>query len=145
MIRKCKTTRCRGRATRSGHSPYCSRCRSARWKAKYPLHYAYKQLRNDARRRGHAFDLTLEEYKDFARKSGYALYKGRGAYFLSIDRRDPSKGYSADNIRAMTVRANSARVHYVGRLPQWLKDEIAAAERGMPVPAEYGTLQEMTR
>ena len=109
------------------------------------MHYAYKQLRNDARRRGKEFRLTREEYEAFALKSGYAMYKGRGAYFLSIDRKDPAKGYSADNIRAITKRANSARVHYVERLPQWLEDEIAAAERGMTVPAEVGTLDELTR
>lgn len=131
---KCVTKFCRGVTNKSGHSPFCSKCRSRRWKAKYPLHYSYKQLRNDAKRREKEFQLTLDEYIEFANRTGYATMKGREAHFLSIDRRDPLKGYSADNIRALTVRANSARVHYVQKLPKWLKDEISAAERGIMPP-----------
>ncbi len=133
---KCATKFCRGIATKNGHSPYCSCCRSRRWREKFPLHASYKQLRNDAKRRQKEFSLTRQQYIEFARRTGYDELKGRGATFLSIDRRDPSKGYTESNIRALTVRANSARVHYVTRLPQWLKDEIAAAEKGV-IPASH--------
>jgi hypothetical protein len=135
----CLTKFCRNVVDKKkSHSPYCSKCRSRRWKSAHPLHYSYKQLRNDAKRRQKEFSLTRDQYIAFARQTGYDERKGRGATFLSIDRRDSSKGYSADNIRALTVRANSARVRYVTNMPAWLRDEIAAAESG-GVPESHKT------
>ncbi len=106
----CLADFCRGVVNRKAeHSPYCSRCRSRRWKDKFPLHYSYKQLRNDAKRRQKEFSLTRDEYISFAIKTDYAKRKGKTSLSLSIDRIDNNRGYSADNIQAMTLAENSRK------------------------------------
>lgn len=106
-------------------------------KEKDPLKYSFLHLKHRARQRGHEFTLTLEEYRAFALKSGYAEAKGKTATSLSIDRKDETKGYSADNIRAISLRGNTRRRY--SNMPQWLKDEMAAAERGV-VPASHAEI-----
>jgi hypothetical protein len=125
--RRCRTPRCRGRTHKTNHSPFCSKCASRRFAQKHPLKYAFKNLRNRAKQRGHAFQLTFEQYEKFARETGYAEQKGKTKYSLSIDRRDPSLGYRADNIRAVTLSLNS-RYQYAG-IPDYILAEIEAAEK----------------
>lgn len=91
------------------------------------MKYFYKVLRSNAKRRGHAFTLTFEQYEKFAIETGYAELKGKTKHSLSIDRRDPSRGYHADNIRAVSLSLNS-RLQWAN-IPQWLKDEMVEAER----------------
>ena len=105
--KKCRA--CRHLVFPSGRSPYCSRCRSRRWRAKFPLHYAFHHLRNRAKERGHEFGLTLEQYIAFAVKTDYAKLKGKSSLSLSIDRIDNNRGYFADNIQAITLRENSLK------------------------------------
>lgn len=139
---KCRTKFCRGYAAPNNrlHSPYCSKCRSRRWKAKHPLHYLFNNLRHRAKLRGIEFTLTRNEFIEFAHKTNYEQLRGRNSFNLCIDRKDSSKGYSHDNIRALTIRANSARVHYKTKLPEWLRDEIAACENGS-VPESHQDLK----
>lgn len=124
---KCRTKFCRGRTTKTGRSPYCSKCRSRRWKEKAPLKYAFHNLRNRARHRGHKFTLTFEEYEEFAIRTGYAALKGKTAQSLSIHRKDDKRGYHSDNIAAVTLSMNT-RLKYAN-IPAWLRDEWMAAEK----------------
>lgn len=48
--------------------------------------------------------------------------------FFEHRRKDPAKGYHADNIRALTLLLNSRLAH--AKMPQWLKDEMILAEQG---------------
>ena len=105
--RRCATERCRGVATPLGKSPYCAKCRSRRWKARYPLKYSYAKLRYRAKERGHEFQLTFEEYRSFAIATGYAFLKGKTAKSLSINRKNHSLGYKFDNIESVTLSENS--------------------------------------
>jgi hypothetical protein len=124
---RCRTKFCRGITTDGGHSPYCGKCRNRRWKAKSPLKYAFAKLRNRAKERGHSFSLTFAEYEKFAIQTGYAELKGKTKYSLSIDRRDPSRGYHSDNIRAVSLSLNT-RLQWAN-IPAWLKEEMVEAER----------------
>lgn len=107
--KRCKTLRCRGRATSAGHSPYCPTCRRVRFKELHPLAYSWGNLKRRARQRGVAFTLTLEEYTAFAIKTDYAKLKGKTSLSLSLDRIDPSLGYHHWNIQAITVSENSRK------------------------------------
>ena len=103
------------------HGRLCRKCKEARYKAAHPYAYSLNKLRNNAKRRGIAFDLTLEEWIMFCDLTGYVHACGRGADSLSVDRIDASKGYSLDNIRAVTLAENT-RVAWVNRkIRQWIE------------------------
>jgi len=122
---KCRTPFCLGRRTKSGHSPYCAKCRARRFKEKHPLKYFFNKLRSRARERGHEFTLTFLEYEHFATTSGYAALKGKTKYSLSLNRKDPERGYHADNIEAVTLSMNT-RLMY-STLPYDLREELKLA------------------
>lgn len=106
---KCATKFCRGIATQTGHSPYCSRCRGRRFAKAHPITNHWMKLKYRAAERGIEFKLTLEEYTEFWNSSGYGLLHGKTSHSLSIDRIDSSKGYVKGNIRAVTLSYNSRR------------------------------------
>jgi hypothetical protein len=99
----CVTKHCRKPGYRGN---YCHSCSKRRYKERHPERYAYTVLRNNAKRRGKEFDLTYEQFLEFAVKSGYIA--GRGIYkeSLHIDRIDESKGYTMDNIQVLTNTQN---------------------------------------
>jgi hypothetical protein len=111
---------------KSGKSPYCSRCRSRRWKEKFPLHYSFKNLRVRAKQRGKTFTLTREFYVEFALKTDYHKLKGKTSLSLSIDRIDNRRGYEPGNIRAITLRENSRR--QFTDMPDYMKPEMEQCE-----------------
>jgi hypothetical protein len=74
-----------------------------------PLRASFTILRNNAKRRKKPFDLTLDQFRQFAEENGYMEGKGRHAGALHIDRRDPLKGYTIDNLRVLECTANSAK------------------------------------
>ena len=115
----CRAPRCARRC--KPKSPWCGRCANRQWKAKHPLRYSFSSLRVRARQRGHAFELTFDDYVTFAKATGYDQLKGKTKTSLSIDRIDPAKGYRRDNIRAVTLSENS-RFRY-SRMPGWMKEE----------------------
>jgi hypothetical protein len=87
---KCRTKFCRGGTFKQHHSPYCSKCRSRRFKERHPLKYSFGKLRARAKERGHAFTLTFADYEAFAKQTGYAELKGKTKHSLSINRRTNS-------------------------------------------------------
>jgi hypothetical protein len=70
---------------------------------------SYNTLRYNAKRRGKAFDLTFEQFKEFCRKTNYINKKGKTASSYSIDRIRPAEGYTVDNIQVLTLAANSLK------------------------------------
>lgn len=109
MDRRCRAPGCT-------HEPYpgrreCRRCNNARLKAADPERYAYQRLKANAKRRGKAFDLTLAEFRQFSTATGYTKGAGRSATCYHVDRIDPTRGYTRDNIQRLTNRQN--RLKYV--------------------------------
>lgn len=141
-LHHCRSRNCRGLVhQKKEHSPFCSRCRRNRWKIKFPLHYSFSNFRKRARQRGKDFSLTREQYVAFAIKTDYARLRGKTSLSLSIDRKDDSRGYSADNIQAISLRENS-RKQFV---PYWANqqentsyqpsaEELAEVEKQMSEP-----------
>lgn len=124
----CKVKGCRGR-TKSGTSngQFCRRCREHRYKLTHPYAYSLNKLRNNAKRRGIPFDLSLEEWIMFCDLTGYVDAHGRGAEDLSVDREKDELGYTLSNIRAVTVSVNSRKWHLQQKLTrlQLSREKIA--------------------
>lgn len=102
----CAAYRCSNPAQ---HGTLCFKHKARRRKAIDPTGYTYDRLKQNAKRRGKSFDLTVDEFREWAAKTGYIDGKGRKRNGLSIDRIDPTKGYSLDNIQILTVSANSSK------------------------------------
>lgn len=66
-------------------------------------------MKANARRRGKAWSISIEEFTKLCIETGYIDKKGRKSQSMSIDRIDESKGYSIDNVRVIPFGLNSQR------------------------------------
>lgn len=78
------------------------------------MRYAYSVLKNNARRRGKEFTLTMQEFVDFCEETGYMEGKGSSRLSLSVDRIDHNKGYVAGNIQVLSLSENGAKGYVEG-------------------------------
>lgn len=76
------------------------------WRKNNPIKHAYNSLKNNAKRRGKFFDLTFEQFKEFAVEVAYMENKGRKFNSLHIDRKDETKGYTLSNIQVLENSEN---------------------------------------
>lgn len=106
-MRKCSTKYCRKPA--ATQKTKCHACRKAEWKKNNPIRAAYCNLRTNAKRRGKEFTITFEEFEKWCEETQYMFGKGRTATSYTIDRIDPERGYSIDNIRVLTNSENVRR------------------------------------
>ena len=104
---KCSTPDCTNETAKDRR--ICGKCRSRKYRAKYPLKAWYDTLKMNAKRRGKSFTLTLEQFSEFCKRTGYDEHKGKTANSLSVDRIKDHLGYSIDNIRAITLRENTLK------------------------------------
>jgi len=109
VIKRCSKKYCRRKYLARG---LCQKHYLQYWRARNPIKYAYNNIKNRANQRGRIFDLTINEFKEFCLKTGYISSKGITKDSMTIDRIDPSKGYTKDNIRAITKSENSWRHHH---------------------------------
>lgn len=93
----------------SARDRFCHKHRKRFQKDNNPLVYCYGYLKQNAKRRGKAFDLTLEEFKKFCDETDYLELKGKLGKSASIDRIDNTKGYSYDNIRVLSLSDNTKK------------------------------------
>lgn len=100
---KCETEYCK-KAAKKGY--FCYSCEKRKYADKNPVKYAYQVLRNNAKRRGHRFTITLQDFIRFCVKTKILIGRGRYKDCYSIDRIDESKGYEPGNLQMMTVSAN---------------------------------------
>lgn len=85
---------------------YCNTCRSRIWRANNPVKYAYWNLKNRAKQRGHHFSLTLAHFHEVVTATGWMEQHGRFAQCLSIDRKQDDLGYRDGNIQVLSVSEN---------------------------------------
>jgi hypothetical protein len=102
---KCETPRCRNVST----ARLCKKCYQRDYRKRNALKYCFSTLMNNAKRRGKEFDLTLEQFEKFAIETNYLHGKGRMSESFHIDRIDPLKGYTIENIRVLTNSENVKR------------------------------------
>jgi len=95
--------------TAAPRSNYCYACAKARYRAKHPEIATYQNLKSGAKRRGKKFDLTFEQFCEFAQKTEYFLRKGTSCDSLHIDRIEETGGYTTDNIQVLTNSENTRK------------------------------------
>lgn len=130
MKHLCSSRCCQNRARviKKGDKKYITSFCYKHWRQRAKetniLGYTFDALKQAAKRRGKQFDLTLEQFKEFCERTKYLELKGKTSSSLSIDRIDPTKGYSADNIQAVELGYNVRKFHFEdkyyqrhGRLP----------------------------
>jgi len=95
--KKCATKYYRGKT--HGANKQCSKCSMRVWREKYPIHAAYRRKQWNAKVKGIAFTLTLEEFAAVW-IPGYV-----------IDRKNALEGYHNWNIRALSIEANNHKAN----------------------------------
>ncbi len=106
----CLTDRCTKHARKSRN--YCHCCAARKFAISNPICYAFNNLKQNAKRRGHDFSLTLEQFRNWHLIDAYMEGKGKTSTSMSIDRRDNDQGYHIDNIQLLTLAGNT-RKRYV--------------------------------
>lgn len=102
-------------------SRYCTKHRAIRQRANDPAAAYYADIRHHAKERGIECTLTLAEWRVWQEQVGF--FRGRAgdrAERLSVDRIDPNRGYSLDNIQPLTV-AENARKAVAERGRRWVE------------------------
>lgn len=107
--RLCKAYRCKN--LRNKHDRFCSKHRHRYQKENDPVAYTYNARKARAKERGHNFTITLDEFRKWCSETGYMDAKGKKAGSASIDRIDPSLGYTYDNMQILSLADNSAKQH----------------------------------
>lgn len=137
---KCRTKRCRGRTSKSQHSPYCPACRAHRWKLRSPVGYHYNKLKFRAKERGHTFTLTRAKFEQLW-LTGLRENHGKTKFSLTIDRIRNHEGYHDDNVQLLTLSEN-ARKRFVPYFKNKAQEEAAIAETQKQIAEAYPELCE---
>lgn len=110
----CTTKGCRKQAIKNRRK--CSACVQRAYRKSHPIRASYQCLKDNAKRRGKFFDLTLEQFTEWCHKEDYIQGKGRTKESYSIDCIVPSRGYTIDNLQRLTVSDNAKKgvkiLHY---------------------------------
>lgn len=101
---------CRNEVAKSRH--ICHYHRGVRWRLANPAKYAYIVWRSNCIRRGKKFEVTYDQFLFLLKKYNYLELKGTGPLDLCFDRRENELGYTVDNIRGITMSANSFKRNY---------------------------------
>lgn len=89
----------------------CGKHRIAKWRKDHPMKACYKNLKDNAKRRGKFFDLTFEQFEKFAISVDLIKKRGRSSESYTVDRIDNDKGYTIENIQVLTKGANTIKRH----------------------------------
>ena len=71
-----------------------------------PIYSRYNQFKGNAKKRNKAFSITITQFREFCKQTGYLIDKGKRGKNATIDRIDNSKGYHINNIQLLTLREN---------------------------------------
>lgn len=80
-------------------------------KSSDPVSIRFENFRGNAKRRGKEFTITLSQFREFCKITGYIINKGCRGYAATVDRIDNNRGYHIDNIQLLTSRQNIAKYH----------------------------------
>lgn len=105
---KCQVALCSRK--RSGKSGYCSTHKRRLDKLRYPEYILYHWLKQNARKRGVEFSITLEYFKRWCAEEGFIDKKNSAdKRYWSVDRKENSKGYVEGNLQAMPTTENAQK------------------------------------
>jgi len=74
-----------------------------------PVQSRYNQFKGNARKRNKEFTITIEEFRNFCKRTGYIITKGNRGQNATIDRRCNAQGYHLWNIQLLTNRQNALK------------------------------------
>jgi len=103
----CKAFGCQNR--RAKGRTLCHKHNKRLKKEMNPEAYYYDLLKQNAKRRGKEFNLTLTEFKEICAETGYMELKGKSGKSASLDRIDACKGYEKSNIQVISLAENSKK------------------------------------
>jgi len=106
-MKPCSTHNCRRKA-QEGRS-ICRPCRTIKERESDLAKYCWQNHKKNCKRRNIETTLTLDEYREFAVRTGYIAKKGRYKFSLHMDRREEDKGYHIWNIQALPNSVNVAK------------------------------------
>lgn len=149
---KCCERFCRKTAKRyrskNGRIHYLRRCsmhEQQRYVRNHPERAAFHSVRKCAKKRGHEFTITYEQFLEVITGTDYIKKKGLRAGDLTIDRIWQNKGYIPGNLRVVTRGFNTKKMHFdyayyacgqhSGHSPEhYFYDDVEAGV--MPIAAE---------
>lgn len=106
---KCETTHCLNEHAKGRKK--CNTCRSRLWVEKNRVAKCWHNIKRSAKKRSLPFEISLSEFKELIKNTGYMQNKGRLSDDLTIDRDKPHLGYIPGNLIVMTKRANVKKYH----------------------------------
>ncbi len=106
---KCKTLYCRNLSYGKGN--FCSKCLKRKWAQTHPIEYTFANLKQNAKRRGKEFSLTIESFTQWCIENNYIELKGRLSGSMTIDREKENEGYHAWNLKIRTNADNIRKMH----------------------------------
>ena len=92
-------------------SGLCHRHYRIKRKAIDKVYDRYNLMKCSATQRNLPFRISLQEFRDFCKKTGYIINKGYRGRVATIDRIIPEKGYTIENIQILSLRANVKKYH----------------------------------
>lgn len=105
----------------------CSKCYMRRWRAKAKQTADFCTLRDHARSRGLAFDISPEYWRGLT--DGYGFYNPDEDHVLTIDRVKAHRGYVEGNLRIVSVSVNSFKSNRERYLPEHVQDMLDRKRR----------------
>jgi YesN/AraC family two-component response regulator len=103
-MKPCSTPNCRKKAEKN--RTICRPCRTVREREANLARYSWRNQSRSAKRRGHVYTLTFEQYLEVAIPTGYLARKGRFKESLHMDRIQENLGYVAGNMQTLTNSEN---------------------------------------
>lgn len=85
---------------------------------KDPVYDRYVNFKGNALRRCKDFSITLEQFRDFCKETGYVIKKGMRGKNCTVDRINNNIGYRIDNIQLLTNKANIEKYHKIDKLTE---------------------------
>lgn len=87
----------------------CRKCRYKKEKETDLVAWSYRTLKANAKRRGKAFSLTLDEFRDFCYETQLLTNRGTKSTSYTVDRKDNRYGYHVGNIQKLTNSENAKK------------------------------------
>lgn len=126
-VRRCKHYPCLNDAIPGRKE--CYKCKTRLYAERHPLEHTYRKLKYNSRRRGVAFEISLEQWKEFCAKYSYLELRGIEAHSLTVERPNANEGYHIGN---MTVLPNADNV----RKARLVDDKLKAWPGGERQPGD---------
>ena len=98
----------------------CHKHEMQRWRSKRKQTAAYCTLRDHARERKIAFEITPDYWKGLT--DAYCFYTVTEGEFLTVDRVDACKGYEPGNLRIISISLNIAKGNRERHLPAHVQE-----------------------